>query len=190
MLCWLHFGCQNPPKSGQDRSKMALEAVFFDKRGFSRNIGRRNVWGISRAPRRHPKRHKIAPRRLQDSLISVLFSLRFLHRFFVAFWCDFGAILGCFGVALGGPNRSFLASIFACESKSACACARWVCEAVWMRLGSGSEQPRRAQERPKSGQERPKRGLGPLLGRSWPLLGRSSGAFGCSVVALGSLFGA
>ena len=97
MTCWLHFGCQNRPKSGQDRSKMALEAVFVEKREFSRNIGRRNVWGLSRAPRRHPKRHKIAPRWLQDSLISVLCLLRFLHRFLLAFWCDFGAIWGCFG---------------------------------------------------------------------------------------------
>ena len=30
-------------------------------------------------------------------LISVLFSLRFLHRFLVAFWSDFGVILGGFG---------------------------------------------------------------------------------------------
>ena len=101
---WSHLGGQNRPKMGQVGFKTALETIFFEKREFSRNIGRRSVWSVSRAPRRHPKRPKIVPRRPQDGLISVLFSLRFLHRFLVAFWCDFGAILGCFGEALGGPN--------------------------------------------------------------------------------------
>ena len=40
--------------------------------------------------------------------ISVLFSHRFLHRFLV----DLGSILEPFWGPLGGPNRSFLASIF------------------------------------------------------------------------------
>ena len=46
-------------------------------------------------------------------LMLALFSLRFLYRFLVAFWCDFGVILGCFWEAFGCPNRSFLASILA-----------------------------------------------------------------------------
>ena len=45
-------------------------------------------------------------------LFSVLFSLRFLHRFLDVFCIDFGVILEPFWEALGGPNRSFLVSIF------------------------------------------------------------------------------
>ena len=45
-------------------------------------------------------------------LISVLFSHRFLHRFLVGLGVDLELILGSFWEAFGGPNRSFLASIF------------------------------------------------------------------------------
>ena len=63
---------------------------------------------IKMPPRAVTKRAKIAPRRSQDGLMSVLFSHRFLHRFYwfwVRFWCHLGGLLG-------GPNPSFLASIF------------------------------------------------------------------------------
>ena len=98
----------------------------------------------------------------------------------------------CFGGALGGPNRSFLASIFACDSKSACACARWVCEAVWMRLGSGSERPKSAQERPRAAKSAPraaKSGPRAVLGRSWGGLGRCWVVLLALLAALGSLLG-
>ena len=45
-------------------------------------------------------------------LMLALFSHRFLYRFLVVFWSDFGVILGPFWGHFGGPNRSFLASIF------------------------------------------------------------------------------
>ena len=50
--------------------------------------------------------------------ISVLFSLRFLHRFFVAFWCDFGAIWGAFGE----PKSNIFGIDFPCAR--ACALTR------------------------------------------------------------------
>ena len=66
-LLGLHFGASWPPqidpRSTQDRSKSPLEALLFQKREFSRNIGGRNVSGVFWAPRRHPKRPKTAPRR-------------------------------------------------------------------------------------------------------------------------------
>ena len=45
------------------------------------------------SPRAATKRPKIAPRRPQDGLMSVLFSLRFLHRFLVRFWCHIGSLV-------------------------------------------------------------------------------------------------
>ena len=43
---------------------------------------------------------------------SVILGIDFEHRFLIVFWSDFGVILGGFWEAFGGPNRSFLASIF------------------------------------------------------------------------------
>ena len=43
---------------------------------------------------------------------SIIFGIDFEHRFLIVFWSDFGVILGGFWEAFGGPNRSFLASIF------------------------------------------------------------------------------
>ena len=48
-------------------------------------------------PRGDRKRPKITPRWLQDGLVAMFFSHRFLHCFLVAFWSDFGGIWGGFG---------------------------------------------------------------------------------------------
>ena len=93
---------QNRPKMVQVGLKTAFETVFFEKREFSRNIGRRNVWSVSRAPRRHPKRPKIAPRRLQDDLQEHLFSTSFLISILVRLGSHFGSILA----PKGRPNEA------------------------------------------------------------------------------------
>ena len=91
-----HFGGQNRPKSVQVRSKMALEAIFLEKSEFSRKPLKTNEKSIKMTPRAVTKRPKIVPKRCQDDLEEVFFSLRFLHRFLVVFWIDFGVILGGF----------------------------------------------------------------------------------------------
>ena len=88
-----HFGASWPPKSTQDRLKSPLDTSLCPKPGFSRNIGRRNVWSISRAPRQPPKRPKIASRRLQDDLQEHLFSTSFLTSILVPLGSHFGLIL-------------------------------------------------------------------------------------------------
>ena len=75
-LLGLHFGPswlpQIDPRSVQDRSKSPLEALLFQKREFSRNIGRRSVWGLSRVPKTTQDRPKTAPRRSSRSAFSDL----------------------------------------------------------------------------------------------------------------------
>ena len=97
---------------GQVGLKTALETLFFEKRDFSRKALKTNEKSIKMTPRAVTKRPKIVPKRCQDDLEEVFFSLRFLHRFLVVFWSDLGVIFGGFWEAFGGPNRSFLASIF------------------------------------------------------------------------------
>ncbi len=147
---WRHLGGQNRPKMVQGGLKTAFDTLFFQKRECSRNIGSRSVWSVSRAPRQHPKRPKIAPRRPQDGLISVLFSLRFLHRFLVAFWCDFGAIWGGFGESKSVILGIDFLMIFACRSKSGPRAAK-----------SGPRAAKSRQERPKSGPRAAKSGPKP-----------------------------
>ena len=81
-------------------------------------------------------------------LRSVLFSLRFLHRFLVAFWTDLGAILGAFGE----PKWIILGIVFllnfACRSKTA--------------LRPHKSGPRAAKSRPRGAQEAPR---GPMRRR-------------------------
>ena len=73
-LLGLHFGASWPPqidpRSTQDRSKSPLEALLFQKREFSRNIGRRSVWGFSRVPKTTQDRPKTAPRRSSKASFS------------------------------------------------------------------------------------------------------------------------
>ena len=92
----------------QVRFKTALETILFEKNECSRKALKTNENTRFSSPRGDPKRPKIAPRWPQDGLFWVLFSLRSLHRFLVAFWSDFGAILEGFGE----PNSGFLRSIF------------------------------------------------------------------------------
>ena len=51
------------PKSTQDRPKTCLETIFVRKRRFSRNIGRRSVWGVFSSARRGQDRPKMDQRR-------------------------------------------------------------------------------------------------------------------------------
>ena len=97
-----HFGASWLPKSTQDRLKSPLDTSFFQKREFSRNIGRRSVWSVSRAPRRPPKRPKIAPRPFQDDLQEHLFSTSFLTSISVRLGLHFGLILAPLGPPKGG----------------------------------------------------------------------------------------
>ena len=75
------FGLQNRAKIDPSRVKSPLDTSFFQKLEFSRNIGRRSVWSVSRVPRQHPKRTKIDPRQLEDDLRNLFFRLRFCLRF-------------------------------------------------------------------------------------------------------------
>ena len=98
---WSLLTPPNRPKIGPSRLLKPLEALFFQKHEFSRNIGRRSVWRASRAPRRHPRRPKIDPRRLQDDLQELLFSSSFLSSILVRFVFDFGILWLPFGLHLG-----------------------------------------------------------------------------------------
>ena len=98
---WRHLGGQNRPKMVQVGLNTALGTLSFENREFSRNIGRRNVWSVSRAPRQHPKRPKIAPRRPQDGLEDLLFRCRNLSSILIRFGCRFGAILAPILVPFG-----------------------------------------------------------------------------------------
>ena len=97
---------------GQVGLKTALETIFFEKSECSRKALKTNIKSIKMTPRAVTKRPKIVPKRCQDDLEELFFSLRFLYHVFVVFWSDLGVIGGGFWAALGGPNRSFLASIF------------------------------------------------------------------------------
>ena len=137
------MGRQNRPKSGQVRSKTALEAIFFEKSEFSRKPLKTNEKSTFLRSRVVKKQPKIVPRRPQDGLISILCSLRFSHRFLITFCLDFGGIWG----GLGEPRSV----IFGIDFHMSCQ----------DRPKSG---PRAAQEakkgpkkHPKGTQEHPKR---------------------------------
>ena len=65
------------PWSAKVGPKIIFKPFYHRKNDFSRNIGRRSVWSVSRAPSEHPKRPKIASRRVQDRLGSVFLTLEF-----------------------------------------------------------------------------------------------------------------
>ena len=102
---WSLLTPPNRPKIGPSRLLKPLEASFVQKHEFSRNIGRRSVWRASRAPRRHPRRPKIDPRRLQDDLHDLLFSTSSLLSILVCLGTDFGSILAPSWLPFGSQNR-------------------------------------------------------------------------------------
>ena len=119
MPTWGIFGAQNRPKMGQVGLKMALETIIVEKSEFSRKALNTTIKSIKMTPRAVTKRAKIAPRRSQDGFISVLFSLRFLHRFFVGLGSDVGAIWGGFWDPKSVIFGIDFSLIFACRSKIA-----------------------------------------------------------------------
>ena len=99
------------PKSSQVRSKMAIDAIFFEKRDFSRNLIKTNEKSIFLTPRGDPKRPKSFPRRSQDGLEELLFRCLILSSILIRFGSHFGAILAPFWLPFGtlwgakiGPN--------------------------------------------------------------------------------------
>ena len=92
-------------------------------------------------------------------LMSALFSVRFLHRFSVDFWDDFGVILGDFW-----GSTSVILGIdfwmnFACRSKSGPRAAKSGPGAPKSRPRAAQERPRAPKSGPRAAQERPKSGL-------------------------------
>ena len=111
---WELFGCQNRSKTGQVGLKTALGTIFFEKSEFSRVCA--CVCGCLRFGAFFGNFVALfVPKRCQDDLEEVFFSIRFLHRFLVVCWSDFGVILGGFWEAFGvqiGIFLGFFALIF------------------------------------------------------------------------------
>ena len=115
------------------------------------------------APRAVTKQPKIVHKRCQDDLAEVFFSVRFLHWFLTDFWSDFGPLWDPFWPPFGGPNRSFLASIFTWflhvvlrGSKRAPRGSKRRPRGPKRPPRGAQEAPRGPQEAPKSGQEQPR----------------------------------
>ena len=85
--------------------------------------------------------------------ISVLFSHRFLHRFFVALGVDFGVILGAFGGSKSVIFGIDFLLIFACRSKSDLRAPKRDPRAPKSDPRPPQERPRGAQEGPRGAQE-------------------------------------
>ena len=100
-------------------------------------------------PRRHPRRPKIDPRRLQDDLQEVFFSHRFLSSILVGLGSDFGSQKGTRRESKSVIFGIDFSLIFTCRSKIAP-------RATKRGPRAPQERPRAAQEEPKSGQERPR----------------------------------
>ena len=116
-------------------------------------------------PRAVTKRPKIVPKRCQDDLEEVFFSLRFLHRFLVVLGFDFGVILGGFGDALGVQighfgHRFFIDFYVSFQDRPKSGQERPKSPPRAPKSGprGAQERPKSAQESPKSGQVAPKRG--------------------------------
>ena len=127
------------PKSSQVRSKMAIDAIFFEKRDFSRNLIKTNEKSLFLTPRGDPKRPKNSPRRSQDGLEELLFRCLILSSILVRFGSHFGAILAPFWQPLGSQNRTKFGFKFEDRPKRP------------------QETPKRPQEAPRRPQEAPKR---------------------------------
>ena len=138
------------PKSSQVRSKMAIDAIFFEKRDFSRNLIKTNEKSLFLTPRGDPKRPKNSPRRSQDGLEELLFRCLILSSILVRFWSHFGAILAPFWLPFGtlwgakiGPNSDSNLKIAPRGPKR--------------RLRGPKRRPGGPKRRPKGTQEAPKR---------------------------------
>ena len=93
---WELFGCQNRPKTSQVGLQTALETISFQKSEYSRTALKTSEKTTKMTPRAVTTRPKIDPNRCQGDLEEVFFSIRFLYRFLIVFWCDLGVILGGF----------------------------------------------------------------------------------------------
>ena len=133
-----------PPKSGQDRPKTRLEATFFQKGRFSRNIGRRSVWSTSRSPRRPLRRAKIAPRRPQDDLQEHLFLTSFLSSIWGRLGSHFGSILAPLWAPKWRQSRGIVGA--------------WINKIDPWRPMTVQDRPRPPQEPPGCVQDNPARG--------------------------------
>ena len=98
------LGLQNRAKIDPSRVKSPLDTSFFQKLEFSRNIGRRSVWSVSRVPRQHPKRTKIDPRQLEDDLRNLCFLSSFLSSILIPLWRYQGFILVPFWIPKKHPT--------------------------------------------------------------------------------------
>ena len=150
---WGVFGAQNRPKMGQVGLKMALETIFFEKSDVSRKAVKTNIKSIKMTPRAVTKQPKIVHKRCQDDLAEVFFSVRFLHWFLIDFWSDFGPLWDPFWWPFGGPNRSFLASIFTWFLHVVLWGSKRAPRGSKRRPRAPQEAPRRPQETPRAGQE-------------------------------------
>ena len=123
----VRFGCHfwpiweaeidsNRPKFGP---RLLLKRVVLKKMSCSRKHLKTHEKSTKLTPRGDRKWTKIAPRWPQDGLISVLFSFRFLYRFFVVCWFNFGAILGDFWEPKSIIFGIYFCMIFACRFKIA-----------------------------------------------------------------------
>ena len=74
----LHFGASWPLQIDPRSAQVVSSSFIFQKRKFSRNIGMRSVWGLSRVPKttqdgapKVPRRTKITPQRgLENKTLS------------------------------------------------------------------------------------------------------------------------
>ena len=127
-------------------------------------------------PRRHPRRPKIDPRRLQDDLQELLFSTSFLTSILVPLGSHFGLILAPLGPPNAAPSREIAGSNMTLNDP-------WRLNAAQDRSKTASRPPkslpRAAQDPPRPPKDLPRRpsltrlwGGASLLGPLGPNLGR------------------
>ena len=110
LLCpfWPPFWSLLAPKSSQVRSRTRLERLSSSKSLFSKKNERRVGHSTILTPRRHPRRAKIGPRRLQDlpkTILKSVFSLLKIAFDFDSFWDRFWLHLGSQLLPLWHPFR-------------------------------------------------------------------------------------
>ena len=138
----LPFGAFGRPNRAKFGVKRVLNAYFLQKVDFQKNE-RRVGHSTILTPRRHPRRAKIAPRRLQDLPKTILKSVFSLLK--IAF--DFDSFWDRFWLHFGSPNASLLAP-FSHQNRSKNRCEIGLLQ-------------KSLQDRPKSAQDPPKTPPGP-----------------------------